>query len=60
MTEVTYVGFGRNTHELKLRVRFGLRSMRIGSWSCQSTKPWPKVQNTYDVVSSNEYALVLG
>jgi hypothetical protein len=58
MIEVTYVAFRRDTNELKIFVRFGFRFMQ-SSWSCQSTKPRPDVQNADDVVPSNEYALVL-
>jgi hypothetical protein len=59
-TGVTYVGIVRDTHELKMRIRFRFRfrSMQM-SWSCQSTKLWPNVQDADDVISSNEYALIL-
>jgi hypothetical protein len=59
MTEVTYIAIGRDTNELKTRVRFRFASMQI-SWSCHSTKPWPNVQDAYDVEPSNKYTLVLG
>ena len=58
MIEVTHVVFSRNTNELKILVRLEVRFIQI-SWSCQSTKPWPDIQDADDVVPSNEYALVL-
>ena len=58
MTEVTYIGLGRDTHEFNTRVRFRLRFILTGSWSCHCTKPWPKVQEADNVEPSNEYALV--
>jgi hypothetical protein len=60
MMEITYVVIGRDTNELKTRVRFRLGFIQIGGWSCQSTKPWPNVQAADDVIPSNEYTLVLG
>ena len=59
MTGVAHISIGRDTHKLKMRVRFRFRFMEIGSWSCESTKSWPKVQDADDVVTSNEYTLVL-
>ena len=58
MIGVTYVVFSRDTNELKILVGLGVRFMQI-SWSCQSTEPWPDIQDADDVVPSNEYALVL-
>jgi hypothetical protein len=58
MTEVTHVVISRDTNKLEIRVRFGVRFM-LTSWSCQSTKSWPNIQDASDVVPPNEYALVL-
>ena len=59
MRGFTNVSFCRDAHEFKIRAGFRFRVMYIRR-PCQSSKPWPNVQDTGDTIPSDEYALVLG
>jgi hypothetical protein len=59
MRGITNLGFCRDAQEFETHVRFRFRVMYIRR-PCQSSKPWPNVQNADDTVPSDEYALILG
>jgi len=60
MRGFTNICFCRDAQEFKMRVRFRSKVMHIGRRPCQSSKPWPNVQDPDDTEPSDEYALVLG